>query len=75
MKHIKTAHKEKVEKCRNAEKKCCRYNDNECWFIHENNINENILIDTTEIENDRVKKIFDMMKKFEARIGNLENNV
>ena len=69
MKHKKTAQKEKVEKCRNAEKNCCRYND-----IHENDINENILIDTTKIENDRVKKIYDMMKKFEARIGNLENN-
>ena len=75
MKHIKIEHKEKVEKCRNEKKKCCRYTSNECWFIHENQRNENNENDTTEIENDMIKNIFGMMKRFESRILHLENKV
>ena len=68
-------HEEKVEKCRNAENKCCRYSNNECWFIHENHIIEINKKDTSEKENNMIKNIFDMLKRFESRILHLENKV
>ena len=62
-----------VEKCRNADTNNCRYSDNECWFIHENDLNENNQTDKNDVENDMIKKIFDMMATFEARILYLES--
>ena len=75
-----------MQKCKNANNGVCIFGNEKCWFIHDNNMksNENMNNenyentnnikdkDNTNIENDVIKKMMNMMETFTERILRLE---
>ena len=50
----------------------CHFSDQDCWFIHEENITNN-KINITDQNEDIIEKLFTMMEKFSARLMKIEN--
>ena len=72
MKHRKNKHIEEVESCTYARNGSCHFSNQDCWFIHE----ENIPTDKMGIKDqneDIIEKLFTMMEKFSARLMKIEN--
>ena len=68
-KHKKIEHVTTVQQCKNETSNSCQYGAEKCWYRQnlitsneENNVNQEV-----------IKKIFNMMEQFTKRILNLEN--
>ena len=70
MRHRKFEHNRKVKKCKNENNGDCPYGSKSCWFTHTDMLNESE--SNPNVNNDIIKKIFDMMENFGERIINLE---
>ena len=74
-KHMKFEHTEKVENCRKYKGGACSYGEN-CWFIHENvQIIENNKKNENENNDENMKRLFDIVEKFTARVINIEDMI
>ena len=69
LKHRKIKHAQNVPHCKNFEKGACRYENENCWFKH----NQHETLKENEHENNKVvQRIFMMMEKMTERIIKME---
>jgi hypothetical protein len=64
--------------CRDASNGTCQFGKIKCWFNHEEDLisNGNRNIENgTNINQEVINKIFDMMENFTQRIMEIENNL
>ena len=62
-----------LENCRKYKEGACSYGE-KCWFIHENIQNiENENQNENEYNDENMKRLFDIVEKFTARVLNIED--
>ena len=71
MKHRKREHGEFVATCREKTKGRCTYDPDTCWFKHNDHLNENHNIESS----DMIKRMFEMMENFTERISEMEKQI
>ena len=73
MKHKKSNHSNNVSLCKNNKNSLtCKFDEN-CWFIHDNNLTKNI--SENQQNNEVTEKIFKMLEQFTERIESLEKEL
>ena len=70
--HRKKYHKQIVPRCRNLQNGKCGYTNENCWFNHNENEENDIEIEENKQNNEVIQKIFQMMENFTREIIKLK---
>ena len=78
MRHRRLKHIESVPQCRDASNGSCHFGRIKCWFNHEEYESSNDIRNeenATNVNQEVIDKIFDMMENFTHHIIDIENNL
>ena len=77
MKHRKRNHKNIVKQCEKFEQKCCSFTNKSCWYLHDQENENDLETKSVFSEGDRKSKttISEASQEAENRLMNLRKNV